>query len=146
MDAWLVLYNRESNGEHNRELYLIKSRGMAHSNQVREFVMTRAGIVLRDVYVGPEGVLTGAARIAQEARERERSMQQKHDAERRNMDFARRRRRVQAQIEELQAQLTDEQGELAAFTDEATARDTQAEDERTRMGAVRGTAGGSTES
>jgi circadian clock protein KaiC len=119
---------------------------MAHSNQVREFVMTHDGIVLREVYVGPEGVLTGAARIAQEARERERSMQQKHDAERRNMDFARRRRRVQAQIEELQAQLADEQGELAAFTDEATARDAQAEDERTRMGAVRGTAGGSTES
>jgi len=137
MDAWLLLYNRESNGEHNRQLYLIKSRGMAHSNQVREFVMTHEGIHLREVYVGPEGVLTGSARIAQEARERERAMLDKHEAERRNMEFARRRRRIEAQIEELQAQLADEQGELTAFAGEATARDTRIADERARMSASR---------
>ena len=133
MDAWLLLYNRESNGEHNRQLYLIKSRGMAHSNQVREFVMTHDGIRLRDVYLGPEGVLTGSARVAQEAREREQAMQHRHETERRNMDFARRRRKIEAQIEELQAELSEEQGELAALTGEATARDAQAADERTRM-------------
>jgi circadian clock protein KaiC len=137
MDAWLLLYNRESNGEHNRQLYLIKSRGMAHSNQVREFVMTHDGIILREVYVGPEGVLTGSARLAQEARERERDMQRKHEAERRNLDFSRRRRKIEAQIEELRAQLADEQGELGALADEASARDTQAADERTRMSASR---------
>ena len=69
MDVWLLLYNRESNGEHNRQLYLLKSRGMAHSNQVREFVMSSDGIKLRDAYVGPEGVLTGSARLAQEAKD-----------------------------------------------------------------------------
>jgi circadian clock protein KaiC len=137
MDAWLLLYNRESNGEHNRQLYLIKSRGMAHSNQVREFVMTHEGIFLRDVYVGPEGVLTGSARLAQEAREREQAMRQQHETARRSMDFARRRRRIEAQIEELQAQLADEQGEHTALGDEATARDTQAADERARMSASR---------
>jgi len=144
MDAWLLLYNRESNGEHNRQLYLIKSRGMAHSNQVREFVMTHDGIRLRDVYVGPEGVLTGSARLAQEAREREVASQQRQEAERRNQDFARRRRKIEAQIEELQAQLADEQGELASLTDAAAARDAQAADERmrmsrSRMGKTRGT-------
>jgi len=137
MDAWLLLYNRESNGEHNRQLYLIKSRGMAHSNQVREFVMTNDGIALREVYVGPEGLLTGSARLAQESRERERMMQQMHEAERRNTDLARRRRRIEAQIEELQAQLADEQGEHAALANEATARDAQVADERARMGASR---------
>ncbi len=137
MDAWLLLYNRESNGEHNRQLYLIKSRGMAHSNQVREFVMTHDGIVLREVYVGPEGVLTGSARVAQEARERERTLRQQHDAERRNLDFSRRRRRIEAQIEELQAQLADEESERAAFAGEATARDAQLADERARMSASR---------
>ena len=70
MDVWLLLYNRESNGEHNRQLYLLKSRGMAHSNQVREFIMSSDGIKLRDAYVGPEGVLTGSARLAQEAKDR----------------------------------------------------------------------------
>src|SRR5262249_35615289 len=137
MDVWLLLYNRESNGEHNRQLYLVKSRGMAHSNQVREFVMTHDGILLRDVYVGPEGVFTGSARVAQEARERERATQQRQEAQRRNLDFARRRRRIEAQIEELQAQLADEQGEVTALADDATARDAQAADERTRMSASR---------
>ena len=69
MDIWLLLYNRESNGEHNRQLYLLKSRGMAHSNQVREFILSSDGIKLRDAYVGPEGVLTGSARLAQEAKD-----------------------------------------------------------------------------
>jgi circadian clock protein KaiC len=110
---------------------------MAHSNQVREFVMTHDGITLRDVYVGPGGVLTGSARLAQEAREREETMQLTHAAERRNVDFARRRRKIEAQIEELQGQLADEQSELTALTDEAAARDAQAADERTRMGASR---------
>src|SRR5215467_13792630 len=108
MDTWLLLYNRESNGEHNRQLYLIKSRGMAHSNQVREFIMTHDGIALRDVYVGPEGVLTGSARVAQEARERDQAMLQQHELKRRNLEFGRRRRRIEAQIEELQAQLADD--------------------------------------
>jgi circadian clock protein KaiC len=70
MDVWLLLYNRENNGEHNRQLYLLKSRGMAHSNQVREFILSSEGIKLRAAYVGPEGVLTGSARLAQEARTR----------------------------------------------------------------------------
>jgi circadian clock protein KaiC len=137
MDTWLLLYNRETNGEHNRQLYLIKSRGMAHSNQVREFVMTHDGIHLREVYVGPEGVLTGSARLAQEAREREQATQQKHEAERRSMEFARRRRRIETQIEELQAQLADEQHELATLSDEASARTARAADERTRLSATR---------
>jgi circadian clock protein KaiC len=134
MDTWLLLYNRESKGEHNRQLCLIKARGMAHSNQVREFVITGDGIELRDVYVGPEGMLTGSARLAQEAREREREMQRKHEAERRNLDFSRRRRKIEAQIEELQAQLEDEQTELTALGDEAAARVAAAADERVRMG------------
>jgi hypothetical protein len=70
MDAWILLYNRESNGEHNRQLYLLKSRGMAHSNQVREFIMSSDGIRLRTAYVGPEGVVTGSARLTQEAKDK----------------------------------------------------------------------------
>ena len=137
MDTWLLLYNRESNGEHNRQLYLIKSRGMAHSNQVREFLMRREGIFLRDLYIGPEGVLTGSARVAQEARERERTMQLKYENERRNADFARRRRRIQAQIEELQAQLGDEDLELSARMEEESAHEARAVEDRARMGESR---------
>jgi circadian clock protein KaiC len=66
---WLLVKNLEGNGEHNRVLYVLKSRGMAHSNQIREFLLTDEGIELADVYVGPQGVLTGSARQAQEAKE-----------------------------------------------------------------------------
>jgi circadian clock protein KaiC len=69
MDTWLLVRDMESNGERNRVLYVLKSRGMAHSNQVREFRLTNRGIDLVDVYVGPGGVLTGTARLAQQARE-----------------------------------------------------------------------------
>jgi len=137
MDTWLLLYNRESNGEHNRQLYLIKSRGMAHSNQVREFIMTHDGIALREVYVGPEGVLTGSARVAQEARERDQAMLRQHEGERRNLEFARRRRRIEAQIEELQAQLADDRLELKGFAEETTAREQQTDDDRARMSTSR---------
>ncbi len=69
MDAWLLVKNIESNGERNRGLYILKARGIAHSNQVREFVLTDHGIELIDAYIGSEGVLMGSARSSQMARE-----------------------------------------------------------------------------
>jgi circadian clock protein KaiC len=69
MDTWLLLRNVEAGAERNRLLFILKSRGMAHSNQVREFLLTDSGIQLREVYVGPGDVLTGSARVAQEARD-----------------------------------------------------------------------------
>jgi circadian clock protein KaiC len=71
-DTWLLLRNVESNGERNRLLFVLKSRGTVHSNQVREFVLSDHGIELVDVYVGPAGVVTGSARIAAQQAELER--------------------------------------------------------------------------
>src|ERR1700733_836437 len=113
MDVWLLLYNRESNGEHNRQLYLLKSRGMAHSNQVREFILSSGGIKLRDAYVGPEGVLTGSARRAQEAKEQAAALIREKEMERRTRELERKRRETAAQIEILQAQLANEEAEVA---------------------------------
>lgn len=70
MDTWILLRRLESNGEHNRGIWVLKSRGMAHSNQIREFVFTDRGIELAEVYLGPEGVLTGTARAAQQRNRR----------------------------------------------------------------------------
>jgi circadian clock protein KaiC len=70
MDTWVLLKTIEVGGELNRALYVLKSRGMAHSNQIREFLLTDHGLRLLDVYLGPEGVLTGAARVSQEGREK----------------------------------------------------------------------------
>jgi circadian clock protein KaiC len=69
IDTWFLLRDIELGGERNRLLYILKSRGMAHSNQIREFALTGHGVQLRDAHIGPEGVVTGSVRLAQEARE-----------------------------------------------------------------------------
>lgn len=137
MDAWLLLYNRESNGEHNRQLYLLKSRGMAHSNQVREFLMTRTGIRLREAYIGPDGVLTGSARLAQEAKEDAARLQRIQEVARKRRALERKRQEIGAQIELLRSQLASEEEELAAFNDESRQREDRAAQERLAMKASR---------
>jgi circadian clock protein KaiC len=109
MDTWLLLYNRESNGEHNRQLYVLKSRGMAHSNQIREFVLSSEGIKLREAYIGPEGVLTGSARLAQETKEKAAQLVRQQEISRRSREADRRRREITTQIAVLQAQLEEDE-------------------------------------
>ena len=82
MDTWITVQDIECNGERNRGLYVIKSRGMAHSNQVREFVLSSDGVRLVDVYVGPGGVVTGAARLAQESKDRQEEKERVEEIER----------------------------------------------------------------
>jgi len=137
MDAWLLLSNRESNGEHNRQLYLLKSRGMAHSNQVREFILSSEGIKLRDAYVGPEGVLTGSARLAQEAKDKAAVLVRAQDMERRTRELERKRREIAAQIEILQAQLASEADEETLLNREGVAREDQLAADRVAMGTSR---------
>ena len=108
VDTWLLVKSMEGNGEHNRILYVLKSRGMAHSNQIREFVLTGQGIELADVYVGPQGVLTGSARQAQEAKERSDGTARLEDLEQRRVNLARRREAVQAQASALWREFEDE--------------------------------------
>jgi circadian clock protein KaiC len=97
MDTWLLLKTLEGNGERNRTLYVLKSRGMAHSNQIREFLITDRGVELADVYVGPQGVLTGSARSAQEAKEGSETSRRIEDLEQRRVNLERRRESVEAQ-------------------------------------------------
>jgi circadian clock protein KaiC len=133
MDAWLLLYNRESNGEHNRELYLLKARGIAHSNQVREFLITRDGISLREVYVGPGGVLTGSARMQQEAKERGAKVLRMQEIEGRAREIDRKRRQVEAQIEALNDQLAAHVSEAKLLDAEAATREHGLTHDRTAM-------------
>jgi len=83
IDTWLLLRDIEIGGERNRGLTILKSRGMAHSNQIREFLLTDHGVELYDVYVGPGGVLTGSARLAQAAQDQAAQTARKQDVERR---------------------------------------------------------------
>ncbi|MCC7144545.1 MAG: circadian clock protein KaiC [Candidatus Eisenbacteria bacterium] len=102
MDTWLLIRELETNGERNRVLYLLKSRGMSHSNQVREFRLTDNGIDLIDVYVGPGGVLTGTARLAQEARDRAEELDRRQAFLKRKHDLDQRRQALQSQLGALQ--------------------------------------------
>jgi circadian clock protein KaiC len=81
VDTWLLLKDIELGGERNRAMYVLKSRGMAHSNQIREFRLTNRGVELTDVYLGPEGVLTGSMRQAQAAREKAADLARRQEAE-----------------------------------------------------------------
>ena len=104
MDTWLLLQTMEVNGERNRGLYILKSRGMEHSNQVREFVLSEGGVQLRDVYIGSSGVLTGSARTAQEAQEKAETLLRKQEIERKQSEIERKKTVTEAQITALRAQ------------------------------------------
>jgi circadian clock protein KaiC len=107
MDTWLLLRNVEANGERNRLLFVLKSRGTAHSNQVREFVLTSHGVELVDVYVGAAGVLAGSARLAQQAAERDAETLQASDLDRR--------------LRELRRSVVEREAHLVAVQDELDA-------------------------
>jgi circadian clock protein KaiC len=112
MDTWLLLRNVEFNGERNRTIYVLKSRGMAHSNQVREFVLSDSGIDLVDVYLGADRVLTGTARVAQETRELAATEQRRQDHERKLRQLAAKQKAIEAQIAALQAEAESEAAEV----------------------------------
>jgi len=112
MDTWLLLQVIEGSGERNRGLYILKSRGMEHSNQVREFRLSDTGAILQDVYVGVGGVLTGAGRVAQEARERAETLERNQDIERKQRDIERKKAVIDAQITALRTEFEAEKDEL----------------------------------
>jgi circadian clock protein KaiC len=112
IDTWLLLREQENNGERNRGLYIIKSRGMAHSNQVREFLITNQGVVLREVVIGPDGILTGSGRLQQEAREEAARLARHQELERLRLDLITRRQVLDAKIKAMQAEMLAEETRL----------------------------------
>jgi circadian clock protein KaiC len=112
VDAWLLVRDIESNGERNRGMYIMKSRGMKHSNQVREFVITDTGLDLVDVYLGPEGVLTGSAREAQNLSEAASAVLRTHALGRKDLEIERKRKVLEAKIASLQEEFESVQDEL----------------------------------
>jgi circadian clock protein KaiC len=119
MDTWLQIRHIEHNGERNRGLVVLKSRGTAHSNQVREFVLTRDGADLADVYVGPGGVLTGSAKVAEQRRAQVEESHRRDEVERRRQAFKKRQAALESQIAAMRAEFD---AELLEF-DKSVARD-----------------------
>jgi len=138
IDTWLLLRAIESGGERNRVLYVLKSRGMAHSNQLREYRLTDRGVDLLPVYVGPEGVLTGSMRLAQEAREAGQAVEQRQELDRRQRELEIKRRTLEAQIGALQADFEHVRRESEALNGEANGRLETIERQRQTMNEIRG--------
>jgi circadian clock protein KaiC len=133
VDTWLFVRDIELGGERNRALYVLKSRGMAHSNQLREFKLTARGIDLLDVYIGPEGVLTGSSRLSQEARESTASLQRQQELERARRERTRKREALEARILALRKEFEVEEEEAASTTAEEISREKFAAENREAM-------------
>jgi circadian clock protein KaiC len=129
IDTWLLLRDIELNGERNRGLYILKSRGMAHSNQIQEFLLTNDGIGLIDIYTGSGNVLTGSARATQEAGEKASEQLRRREVERRLREQERKRKALEIKIEALRAEFDVETQEVHLMAEEEQKRQAiQAED------------------
>ena len=137
IDTWLWLDDLELGGERNRGIYILKSRGMAHTNQIREFLLTDHGVELRDVYVGPSGVLTGSARLVQEAQEKAVQMVREQEVESRQLELERKRTVLEAQIAALQAEFAVQEIASKKIIGQEKAQEAQLAQERTDMGLSR---------
>jgi circadian clock protein KaiC len=137
MDTWLLLLSVESSGERNRVFQLLKSRGMAHSNQMREFIITDQGIDLADVYLGPGGVFTGAARLQQKAQEKGEALATQEELERRRRVLDRKRQIMEAQVAALQAEINAEEEELQTLKNKSKLQQEIAAEQRERLGVAR---------
>lgn len=133
VDSWLLLRDMELDGERNRAMYVLKSRGMKHSNQLREFLLTDRGVDLLDVYVGPEGVLTGSSRVSLEARERAATLAGQQEAERKERDRERKREALEAKIIALRKEFEIEEAESELVASQETTRRERLREDRQTM-------------
>jgi len=137
IDTWLLLRDIEIGGERNRGLYILKSRGMDHSNQIREFILTDRGIELLDVYVGPEGVLTGSARLTQEAKNDAQQLSRQQEIERKQSEIELKRAATEAQIVVLKSEFITEESEALKLIEREKAAAKRFTENQKKMGESR---------
>ena len=137
IDTWLLLRDIELNGERNRGLYILKSRGMAHSNQIQEFLLTNQGIGLIDIYTGSGEVLTGSARATQEAGEKASELVRGHEVDRRLREQERKRNALETKIAALRAEFEVETEEVHLMAEEEQTRQAVHAEDRLDMAHLR---------
>jgi len=137
MDAWLILKNVEGNGERNRAFSIIKVRGIAHSNQLREFVMSKDGIQLLDVYKGREGVLFGSARMAQESSEIIERLNKTEEIKRKKRELESKRKLMENGIALLKEQYARDEEEMKILISQDISREKAAEQTKKEIAARR---------
>jgi len=140
-DTWVLLRDLELNGERNRCLYVLKSRGMAHSNQIREFVLSKHGINLLPAYVGSGVVYTGSARLAQETREKEEVLRQQQEVEDKRKQFSAKRAMLDSQVAALRSELSAAHAEFSRLSEQQQERLERVALDEAAMGKKRGVSG-----
>jgi circadian clock protein KaiC len=137
MDTWIDLKAVERNGERNRTIDIIKSRGMEHSNQLREFQLSDDGIKIVDVYLGPAGMLTGSARVSQMALEKAQKLMREQEIEQKQREIERKREQVEAQIAEITSQFEAEEEELERTIKREKLKEEVLKEDRTEIAQMR---------
>jgi circadian clock protein KaiC len=133
VDTWLLLVTLESSGERNRGLYVLKSRGMAHSNQIREFLLTSHGVDLLDAYVGAGSVLTGSARLTREAEDQAAALANEHELERKERALAQLQAAFESELASLRGKFEAERADLASAIAQYRGRQARERDARRDM-------------
>jgi len=136
-DTWIRLRDTESGGERTRGMYILKSRGMPHSNQVREFLLTDKGVDIMDVYVGPEGFLTGSARVFGEAQEKAKDAALEQDAQMKERILERKRKEMKARIAQIRAEFKTQEAALKESIRQEKLRQNKASENRDAMARIR---------
>ena len=138
MDTWINLRFFENDSERNRGVAVIKSRGMDHSNQIREYLMTDNGIEIQDVYLGPSGgLLMGSSRAAQEAKELAEAVTQSKNVVQRKRELESKLKFLDAQITELNSEFEMQKEELDKLTSEDILRSKALEANKNEMARIR---------
>jgi circadian clock protein KaiC len=137
MDAWILLQDFEGNGERNRVLYVLKARGMAHSNQIREFLISDRGIDVVDAYIGPSGVLTGSARAAQGALEKAAVLASQQEAAQLKREVDRKHKALESKIAAMRSDYETEAIELRRIAQQVGTRTFVLGTERAASGLLR---------
>jgi len=138
MDTWISLVDIEGSGERNRGLYVLKSRGMSHSNQISEYLLTDEGIKLVAPYLGPSGVLTGSARLAKEAEEAAEAQRRREEMEQQRRDIAVKRAVTERRIAELRAEIEAQEAAVAGTVAQEGRREEMRQSDRAAMAVSRG--------
>ena len=137
MDTWMILKHIEGNGERNRVFSIVKARGIAHSNQLREFILTSQGIQLLDLYKGSEGVLFGSARVAQESREAASRVIRNEEIERRQRELDRKKRIMENEIAMLKEKFARDEDEIRILIEQDLSREKSVEQGKKDLAVLR---------
>jgi len=118
VDTWISVRDLEGVGERNRVLTILKSRGMSHSNQMREFLITDQGVQLLDVVIGPSGIVTGASRLTHQLQDNAQTVFRQQELARKDRELERKRRVLEATINNLRTEFESVEEELRQINNE----------------------------